>query len=278
MMLALLKLMRLYYSVPLAGGFIVIVCYLTGCEVRGIVDRLGLSFFCLLSIISGGYVLNDVCDIETDRINCPWRVLAAGKIRKSTALWWSIVLFAAGLAFGWLCGPAFFVGISAVAGFMVFYDRFSKRMGVFKDVLAAILTSSLYPLALTLAEPVGTPRLKVLLIHPVWLFLSALGYEMLKDIRDIKGDRKMRSQGLDCCKAKWFLVMSRVFIVVGSLITVAPFVFGYCRWVYLSASIAAIVLAVLSTFNRPGAAIRYVYAEVFLVTAGSMADLLVYGA
>ena len=35
-------------------------------------------------------------------------------------------------------------------------------------------------------------------------------------------------------------------------------------------TVRAIILAVYSTFNKPVVALRYIYAEIFLVTAGSM--------
>ena len=277
MILALLKLMRLYYLAPIAMGFIVILSYLTGGNLVSIFGKAAFSFFSLLSIISAGYVFNDVCDIEIDKINCPHRILAAGKLKRKVALGWSIVLFATGMALGGGCGLAFFLLISAVAGLVVCYDLLSKKIGIFKDVLVAILMTSLYPLAFTLAESVQTPRLYVLYIHPAWLFLSCLGYEMLKDVRDIKGDSQVTGRDLDHCKDKRFVIMSRVFIVAGSLVTLLPFMLGYCKQIYLVASIAAIILAIASTLQRSAVAIRYVYAEIFIITAGAMADLLVFG-
>lgn len=277
MTLALLRLMRLYYSVPLAAGFIVILSYLTGGNLASILDKVVLSFFSLLSIISASYVFNDVCDIEIDKINCPGRMLAAGRVKRKAALTWSIVLFVTGMVLGVFCGLAFFLVIAAIASLLVCYDLLSKRIGIFKDVLVAILMTSLYPLAFTLTESMQTPRLNVLYIHPVWLFLSSLGYEMLKDIRDVKGDRKIKGEGLNYCKDKRFIIMSRVFVVVGSIVILLPFMLGYCKQIYLVASIAAIILTIASTFHKPAVAIRYVYVEIFLITAGSMADLLVFG-
>jgi len=277
MILSLLKLMRLYYSVPLAAGFMVILSYLTGGHLSSIIDKAVLSFFSLLSIISAGYVFNDVCDIEIDKINCPHRVLAAGRLKRKVALVWSIVLFATGMALGGGCGLAFFLLLSAIAGLVVCYDLLSKRIGVFKGVLVAILMTSLYPLAFTLAESVQTPRLYVLYIHPAWLFLSCLGYEMLKDVHDIKGDSQATGRDLRHCRGKRFGVMARVFIVAGSLVALLPFMAGYCKQIYLVASIAGIILVIASTFQRSAVAIRYVYAEIFLITAGAMADLLAFG-
>lgn len=277
MILALLRLVRLYYALPLACGFIVILSYLTGGNIDQMLEKAVPAFLSLVSVISAGYVLNDVCDIEIDKINCPSRMLAAGKLRRKTALIWSIALFTIGLVFGGFCNLPFFLVITAIAGLLVFYDIFSKRIGVFKDIIVAVLMISLYPLALTVAQPAQTPRLNVLFILPVWLFLSSMGYEMLKDIRDVKGDRKIICERLNYCKDKWFLVIARAFVIAGSLVTLLPFFLGYCKHVYLAASIGAIILAIFSTFKTPAIAIRYIYIEIFLITAGSMTDLLVFG-
>ncbi len=69
MILALLKLMRLYYGLPLAGGFIVILSYLTGGNIDHILEKAVLASLSLVSVISAGYILNDVCDVEIDKIN-----------------------------------------------------------------------------------------------------------------------------------------------------------------------------------------------------------------
>jgi len=207
----------------------------------------------------------------------PLQMLATGRLKRRTALIWSIVLFVTGMVLGGFCGLAFFLVIAAIAGLLICYDLLSKKIGVFKDVLVAILMTSLYPLAFTLTESMQTPRLNVLYIHPIWLFLSSLGYEMLKDVRDIKGDSQVNGRDLNHYKDKRFIIMSRVFIVAGSLVTLLPFMFGYCKQIYLVASIVAIILAIASTFHKPTVAIRYIYAEIFLITAGSMADLLVFG-
>lgn len=277
MILALLRLMRLYYCLPLAAGFIVILSYLTGGNLAPVFNKVVLSFFSLLSIISASYVFNDICDIEIDKINCPHRMLSVGKATPKTAFIWSMVLFISGIVLGAFCGLPFFIGITTLAILLACYDLLSKRIGIFKDVLVAILITSLYPLAFTLVESVQTPRLNVLYIHPVWLFLSALGYEMLKDIRDMKGDSQINSRYLNHRKDKRFITISRVFLVAASLITTLPFILGYCKHIYLLASVMAIVLAIISTFNKPAIAIRYIYAEVFLITLGSLADLLLLG-
>ena len=278
MIFPLIKLMRLYYVIPLASGLIVIVSYVVGGEIYPVRNELILSFFSIFSVIAGGYVLNDVCDIDVDKINCPNRVLPKGETNPKTAVILSTILFGTGFIFGALCNLRFLFLIICITAVLIFYDVYSKRIGIFKDIIVAALMTSLYPLALTLTEPVPTPRLKSLFIFPVWLFLSSMGYEMLKDTRDFKGDLEIQEKGIaNYSRRLWFRYASRVMILVGSLITLLPFFLGYCKQVYLLTSIMAIILAVLSTFNKPATAIKYIYAEIFLITAGSMADLLVFG-
>ncbi|MBN1846154.1 MAG: UbiA family prenyltransferase, partial [Sedimentisphaerales bacterium] len=175
------------------------------------------------------------------------------------------------------CGLPFVLGIAAIAGLLVIYNLVSKRIGVWKGIFVAVLVTSLYPLAWTLTTPAQTPRLPVLFIHPVWLFLSCLGYEMLKDIRDVKGDQTISGGAHARRQGRRFLLAARVVLVAGSIVTLLPYFLGYCRQVYLAASIGAVILALGSTRRRPAAAIRYIYAEIFLITAGSLADLLVFG-
>ncbi|AQQ09669.1 prenyltransferase [Sedimentisphaera cyanobacteriorum] len=272
----ILRLIRLYYSLPLAGGFIVIMLYLRGGSLEGVLEKTLLAFASLFCIISAAYCLNDICDRRIDAVNKPSRVLPSGSLNVKTAIIFCAGLFAAGLAFAFFCGAAFSIAAAGLSGLLILYDTKSKSAGVFKVLLAAGLTTSLYPLAFTLAEPVHTPRLAVLYIHPVWLFFSSLGYELLKDARDVKGDSTFSSADLQY-REKKYTRAARFIIPAASLITLIPYFAGMCREVYLASAAGAILLAIASTGRKPSAAIRLVYCEVFLITAGSLADIIIFG-
>jgi geranylgeranylglycerol-phosphate geranylgeranyltransferase len=278
MIIALTRLTRLYYSLPLSLGMVVIVAYIVGGDLVSVGVSLVTAFLALCCSISGGYVLNDVCDVAVDAINCPNRMMPAGRVSRRAALICSAVLFAVGLVLASFCGWPFLLVLSLITAGLIVYDIYSKRIGLFKDVLVAVLVTSLYPLAFTLAKPVETSVLKSLYIFPVWLFLSAFSYEMLKDIRDIKGDSYGNKPLSTYCHSRLFAVSARVIAVTASLITALPFVLGYCRFIYLGCSVVAILLALFSLRFPPGKAIRFIYAEIFLIAGGSMVDLLVFGA
>ena len=278
MMFSLLRLTRPHDTVPLSGGLIVIVAYVTGGDLSGTGTTLIFAVLSLYCVLSAGYVLNDVCDIRYDRVNSPQRPIPGNRITKHAALIGAMVLFSTGIGLATLCGLDFFILLVFAAAGLVFYDIYSKRWGLFKAILVALLTTSLYPMAFALAEPVVTPRLQVLYIHPAWLFLTTLGYEMLKDIRDVKGDALAVVPHRGSLYARpAALQWARAILSAASLLTLLPYALGYCREVYLVSALTAIGLAAATLRLPPVRAIPCIYASVFVITAGSLADLWVYG-
>ena len=278
MILPMIRLTRPYYALPLSGGLFVIAAYVAGGWPHATHGSLALAMLALYFVLSAAYVLNDYCDIRFDAVNRPQRPLPSRRVSPQTALAASGVLFVLGLALASFCGWHFFLLLTLVAMGLAAYDVSSKRLGLLKPVAVALLTTSLYPLAFTLTDVVETPRLRVLWIHPVWLFATTLGYEMLKDVRDVRGDALIAGQQSTERRAgRAFLLSARAILLAASLLTLLPYALGYCKSVYLLSALAAIALVVLSLRQRPDRALPYLYASVFVITAGSLADLWAYG-
>ena len=278
MILSLIRLTRPYYTVPLTAGLPVIAAYIAGGRPSAAEGSLLWALPALWSVLSAGYVLNDYCDIRFDAVNSPHRPLPGNEIAPGTALAAAGGLFAAGLALAAPCGLPFFLLLASVAAGLAAYDVYSKRLGLLKPVAVAVLTTSLYPLAFALTDAADTPRLRVLAIHPVWLLLTTLGYEMLKDIRDIPGDRTVGNRRETERRAgPGYLLAARAVLLAASLLTLLPYALGYCKDVYLLSAIAAIGLVVLAIRERPVRAIPYVYASVAVIAVGSAADLWAHG-
>jgi 4-hydroxybenzoate polyprenyltransferase len=277
MIVSLLRLCRLYYAIPMSLAYLLTVYYACGGQMAGRWAGAILSTTALGLVIAGGYVLNDVRDRLIDRINAPDRPVASGRIASVPAGVCAAGLMLVGLGLAALCPPALFVTLSAVCGALVFYDLFSKRLGVFKQILAAALMASIYPLAFAQAGCVRGPRAGSLAAFPIWLFLTAFGYEILKDIRDRAGDPAIagRPTAIRRNPRLWRRIAS-VAIAASSLILLVPF-FSGCRWVYLAGALGAIAMAAMSTFGSVGLAIRLVYAECFLVGLAAAADVAIFG-
>jgi geranylgeranylglycerol-phosphate geranylgeranyltransferase len=271
--------MRLYYGIPMAGGFLVIVFYRIAGGANAVTGKLLLSFFAVVLIISGGYALNDACDLAADRINCPGRILPSERLKQKTAVLFSAFLFLAGLGLGAMCNFRFMAALFLITIGLIVYDIISKKIGFLKDMFVAVLMTALYPLATTLVEPIPGPRLSSLSISPFWLFFTTLGYEMLKDVRDHRGDQVAGDGGIAAISGrKWFLILAGVFAVVGSLISLIPYILGYCREVYLAFSVIGNILCLLCISMRSFRGLPFLYGSIFLITLGAFLDLLIYGA
>jgi len=278
MITAVIRLMRLYYTVPIAAGLPVIITYVTAGNLAPVRMDVLLATLSLGFVIAGTYVLNDVCDVQTDSINRPARVFVGRAVSRRIALVWTVVLFLFGLIAAAFCNGQFLAIMIGVCLLAVFYNVFSKRIGLLKAVVVALLMTSLYPLAFAVASPVDSPRLNSLLIFPAWLFLSAVAYEMLKDIRDAEGDAAVSARSIARhTRSAYYLPAARCVALGAGALCVVPGLLGYCGGIYLAVSLLAAGLMIASTLNPPGRAIPLIYIHVFLITFGSLADLLVLG-
>lgn len=276
-MIALLRLCRPYYAAPMALTYLLTVYYATGGQLDGRWLAACLSTAALALVIAAGYALNDVCDVAIDRLNAPHRPIPSGRVSRRTAAVCAIVLLAAGLALGAPCGAAFFASLSAVAAGLVLYDVFSKRMGAGKPLVVAALMTSIYPLALALAGGATGPRAATLAVFPAWLFPTAFGYELLKDLRDAVGDRTVvpRGTSLQRRPALWRRIAAAAIVLPAPLLLL-PAWMG-CKWVYLIGAVAAAILAAASAFVSVRRAILLVYAECLLAALAAAADVLLLG-
>jgi 4-hydroxybenzoate polyprenyltransferase len=120
-------------------------------------------------------------------------------------------------------------------------------------------------------------RAGTLAIFPVWMFLTAFGYECLKDIRDVVGDQSVLP------RPNWLqrnpqraADLARRILATGAMLLLLPYWAG-CGWVYLVCVIPAIILG-LATMMRPTPqAMALVYAECVVVGIAATADVVVLG-
>ncbi len=276
--LPLIRLLRLHYCLPLTAGYGVIVLYLTQGQHQSLRGTWPLAFVSLFCVMAGGYALNDLWDQASDKINHPQRVLITGQVSPFIAGFSAVVLFALSLFCAGACGLRFLAIMGPVALSLLIYNRWSKQWGILKAMWVAMMVTSLYPLAWALAGSGIGVRVKTLGIHAVWLFLTAMAYEMLKDIRDVKGDAVAGSQAGAIVRTRpWYRLVLRSVLMGGAVMVLVPFVLGYCKWVYGVVAACAAVLACAASFAPLKIALACVYIEVVLITLGSLADALVFG-
>lgn len=272
-MIDLLRLCRLYYCVPLSFAYGLTVCYALGDRLAAQWPGVVRSSLALMLVVAAAYVLNDVLDVDVDRINAPARPIAAGRVRPVIATIWAAVLLAAGLAAGLLCRWPFLAGLAVLGFGLAVYDLLSKRLGPAKQLVVAVLTTAIYPLAVLQAGGATGSRAATLAFFPIWLLLTAFAYEGFKDVRDIAGDGRAAG-GFNWIAARPRLAVGlfRLAAVLGGLSLIAP-AFAGCGRIYTILVAPAIVVAVVSAFLPPRRVLAAIYVECVLVGLAATADL-----
>ena len=148
-------------------------------------ETLLLAFLTGTLVSSSSMILNDIVDIEIDRINLIPRPLVTGELTLRTA--WACFALSSlgGLVSAWLLGPAPFLVALLVWLLGVVYDLYGKRSGFPGNVMVALATSAPFPFAMSVA---GCICSEVLVFWAI-VFLTVLAREVAKDIADVEGDR-----------------------------------------------------------------------------------------
>lgn len=139
--------------------------------------------------IAFGNVLNDLLDIEIDRVSHPERPLPAGKVSVFAAK-----IFTAACALGTLLPAALpnFRAIehlgfyAALLLFLALYDFWLKKIPLIKNVSVALLCTT--PLLRLL--PFESATVEPLYAAAAFAFPLTLSREIFKDLEDVEGDFK----------------------------------------------------------------------------------------
>ncbi|AIU69616.1 prenyltransferase UbiA-like protein [Thermococcus eurythermalis] len=132
---------------------------------------------------AAGNTINDYFDYEIDRINRPDRPLPRGAMSRRAAFWYSMVLFALGLAFASLISIYALI-FAAVAYLMMFlYAWKLKPLPFVGNVVVAGLTA-----ATPLYGAIAVGKIGLAGHLALCAFLVNVAREVIKDIEDVEGD------------------------------------------------------------------------------------------
>ncbi|MEO0228100.1 MAG: geranylgeranylglycerol-phosphate geranylgeranyltransferase [candidate division WOR-3 bacterium] len=191
-----------------------------------------------------GNIINDIMDIEIDRINNPKRALASGRIKKNTALSMGILFIIISLIISSFLGfkPLLLVVIAILLLF--FYSFYFKKTPVANFVVAIIAGLS-FILGGFITDNILSliPAFFALLIHTP--------REIIKDISDIEGDRKFGVVSLPIIygeeKARQIAAILLVILASASPI---PYILGFLNIKYLLAVLIAAVPLIIVTIAK----------------------------
>jgi geranylgeranylglycerol-phosphate geranylgeranyltransferase len=134
---------------------------------------------------SAGNIINDIIDVEIDRINRPERVLPSGKLSKREAciLYWAFNVSGFVLA-GLISIPALVIYIVSVAAIFL-YSKFLKGIPLVGNFVVGILTAIAF-----IFGGVSAGKWSLTLMPAFFALMVNFIREIIKDMEDIEGDSR----------------------------------------------------------------------------------------
>ena len=180
-------------------------------------------------IMAGGNALNDLCDVEADRINRPDRPLPSGRLSARAARLQTVLVSALGLSLGLLLPhPAPLIAALAIVGLLA-YNLWLKGVPLAGNLVVSLLCGLAF-----LYGGAAVQAWRGALIPAGFAFLYHLGREILKDVEDREGDRRLRGSTLPLSwgKNRSLGLVTAVYLVL-VLLTPLPFLYGIYGLPYL---------------------------------------------
>ncbi len=189
-------------------------------------------------ISASAMVVNDIFDLEIDRVNAPWRPLPSGQISLKGAWACFTVYSVAGLALSALTGIATFMIALIAWAVGVVYSWKGKRLGFPGNAMVAFSVSVplLYGAALT-----GSWDWRIA-VYWFMIFSSALAREIVKGIADVEGDRfaGVRTIAVSFGERKAALVAALLYMAAVA-VSPLPLILGLLENPLVYAALVAIV-------------------------------------
>ncbi|MEM0360762.1 MAG: UbiA family prenyltransferase [Candidatus Diapherotrites archaeon] len=240
-----LKILR-----PLDGlmaGFAVLTGYFVAFGGIAFSEPLLYAVVSVFLFSGAGIALNDYCDFEMDKVNAPHRPLPSGRIKRKTALYFSVFLFAVAIAMASLINVQCFLLALLNTFLEVFYAFKFKRMPLIGNFV-----DSWFPASSFLYGALVIPALGSVPFLALLAFLANTGREIYGDIEDLEGDKKENAKTLPILfGVKTAKSMANLYIVVAVLLSPLPFFLGFLSINYLLVVAIADIVFIASLFVNP---------------------------
>ena len=154
---------------------------------------MGAAMAALLN--AGNNALNQIYDLDIDRVNKPKRPLPSGRLTMPQVWWFTNITYALALVLAWLVAPGgrhecfWLVAVAVVCTYLYSVPPFrTKRLGIWANVTIAIPRGVLLKVA-------AWSSVKTIIGFEPWYIgaifgLFLLGATTTKDFADMEGDRR----------------------------------------------------------------------------------------
>jgi geranylgeranylglycerol-phosphate geranylgeranyltransferase len=175
-----------------------------------------------------GNTVNDIVDVEGDRINHPTRPLPRGAVSPREARLYALLLAVAACALATHISYTHLAATALPLVLLLLYARYLKATPFAGNILVSLLVA--YPL---MYGGLATPFTAHLLVPALLAFLLNLCREIVKDVQDLAGDH---ATGTRTTAGIGITPLTAVLTVVGLVYLIPlwiPYLLGYFGHVYL---------------------------------------------
>ena len=169
---------------------------------------------------SAGNIINDIFDIEIDKVNRPDRPIPSGKILYKEALVIYFIFLLLSFIFSWFINLPAFTIVVATTFLLFLYSKYLKRIPLVGNAVVAFLTGLVF-----IYGGVAVENPVTAVIPALFAFLINFTREIVKDMQDVEGDKKA---GINTFPIKFGNKKSKHLILVVTLFlilyTIYPFI------------------------------------------------------
>jgi len=183
-------------------------------------------------ITASGYIINDIYDVKTDMVNKEKDIIIGKSITSRNAITWYILFNTLGLGLGiyiaYIVKKPLYSLIFLYCIFSLWtYSKRMKTSFLFGNLQVSLLTAlSLFNVALFDIIPNEINKnyaemriFKIIVFYAAFAFIITFIREMIKDLEDIKGDKKIQAKTLAITygieKTKWVSIIFTIFTFLG---------------------------------------------------------------
>lgn len=193
---------------------------------------------------AGGMVINDIFDIEIDKINKPHRPLPSGAISTFDALMFYAALTGAGVMMSaYTTMATFIIAFVAVPAIFLYSYKF-KSTPFYGNLLVGTLTGLAFIFG---GAAVGNIRRSI--VPALFALLINTGREIIKDMEDVDGDRKNSISTYPIqFGMKKSAVLAGAFLAAIPVATIIPYIagiYGLTYFVVVNAGVNVVIVYIL---------------------------------
>ncbi len=177
---------------------------------------------------AAGNIINDIYDVESDKISHLDRVLVLGDLTKNEA-WYEYLFFNfSSLLIAAYLSPILLIIIIITIGLLFIYSSRLKRLPLVGNFVIALITALAF-----IYGGIAVDNVQAAVIPAIFAFLINLIREIVKDIQDIEGDSKLNFKtfpirfGINISKQLILLITIALI-----LFTIYPFITNYYKIEY----------------------------------------------